>query len=147
VPLRPPGSSRIATAVLVAVALACSSEETAVDAPSPPAAAAVPAPAAAATGGVSAAAEATQIFAQRCVTCHGAAGAGDGPASAGLTPRPRNLQDPEWQKAVSDEHIEQIIQYGGAAVGRSPMMPGNPDLMSKPEVVAALRQHVRELAK
>lgn len=87
------------------------------------------------------------MFEQRCSTCHGVSGAGDGPASAGLTPRPRNFTDPEWQKSVTDEHIEQIIQYGGAAVGRSPMMPSNPDLTSKPDVVAALRQHVRELSK
>lgn len=90
--------------------------------------------------------EAKQIFATRCFTCHGPAGAGDGPGSAGLTPPPRNLQDPAWQESVSDEHIEQIIQYGGAAVGRSPAMPGNPDLMSKPDVVAALRAHIRGLA-
>lgn len=38
------------------------------------------------------------------------------------------------------------MKFGGAAVGRSPSMPGNPDLMSKPEVVAALVAHVRSLA-
>ena len=57
------------------------------------------------------------------------------------------LQDSAWQKSVSDEYIEQILQYGGAAVGKSPAMPANPDLMSKPAVVAALRAHVRSLAK
>ena len=46
-----------------------------------------------------------------------------------------------------DEYIEQIVQYGGAAVGKSAAMPANPDLMSKPAVVAALRAHVRALAK
>jgi hypothetical protein len=48
---------------------------------------------------------------------------------------------------VSDEHIEKIVMYGGAAVGRSPTMPGNPDLMAKPEVVRALVAHVRGLAR
>ena len=62
-------------------------------------------------------------------------------------PRPRNLQDAAWQLSVSDEHIEKIVQYGGAAVGKSPAMPPNPDLMSKPEIVAALRAHVRALSK
>ena len=70
----------------------------------------------------------------------------DGPGSAGLVPAPRNLQDPEWQTSVTDEHIEKIILYGGAAVGRSPAMPANPDLMAKKPVVAALRQHIRGLA-
>jgi hypothetical protein len=32
-------------------------------------------------------------------------------------------------------------------VGKSPAMPANPDLMAKPEVVAALRAHVRGLAQ
>jgi mono/diheme cytochrome c family protein len=93
----------------------------------------------------SAVAEAEQIFAARCTPCHGASGAGDGPASSGLTPRPRNFHDEDWQTSVSDEHLERIIQYGGAAVGRSPAMPANPDLTSKPEVVAALRAHIRDL--
>jgi mono/diheme cytochrome c family protein len=116
----------------------------------PAAAPAAPAPAAAPAapaGGTSEAAraEADQIFTTRCVTCHGPKGAGDGPASAGLTPPPRNFQDPAWQASVTDAHIEQIVQYGGAAVGKSPAMPANPDLMSKPEVVTALREHVRAL--
>jgi mono/diheme cytochrome c family protein len=92
-------------------------------------------------------AEAEEIFATRCSTCHGASGAGDGPASAGLTPPPRNFQDPAWQASVTDEHIRQIIQYGGAAVGRSPAMPGNPDLTGKPEIVEALRAHLRGLGE
>jgi hypothetical protein len=91
------------------------------------------------------AAEADQIFAMRCTPCHGPQGRGDGPASAGLTPKPRNFSDATWQGSVTDEHIERIIQYGGAAVGKSPAMPPNPDLTSKPEVVAALRAHVRGL--
>jgi hypothetical protein len=63
--------------------------------------------------------------------------------SAGFNPRPRNLSDPAWQAEASDEHLEKIVQYGGAAVGKSPMMPPNPDL--KPEVVAGLREHIRSL--
>jgi mono/diheme cytochrome c family protein len=120
----------------------------------PPASVVTPAPGgppmaepAAAAPSASAGAEAEKIFSERCVTCHGASGGGDGPASAGLVPKPRNFQDAAWQKSVSDEYLAQIIQYGGAAVGRSAAMPPNPDLMSKPEVVAALAAHVRSLAK
>jgi mono/diheme cytochrome c family protein len=94
-----------------------------------------------------ASAEADQIFATRCTTCHGPLGAGDGPGSAALTPKPRDFRDAAWQDSVSDEHIEKIVMYGGAAVGRSPSMPGNPDLMSKPDVVRALVAHVRGLAR
>jgi mono/diheme cytochrome c family protein len=92
-----------------------------------------------------AAREAEQVFATRCFTCHGAKGEGDGPGSAALVPKPRNFTDPAWQTSVTDNHIAKIIQYGGAAVGKSPTMPGNPDLMGKPEVVAALVAHVRSL--
>jgi len=88
-----------------------------------------------------------QIFETRCYTCHGMKGLGDGPGSAALTPKPRNFTDPAWQASVSDDHINKIILYGGAAVGRSPMMPGNPDLIAKPEIVAALVQHVRSLGQ
>ncbi len=90
--------------------------------------------------------EAREVFATRCTPCHGPRGAGDGPASAGLTPPPRNLQDKAWQGQVSDEHLERIIAYGGGAVGRSPAMPPNPDLADKP-VVKGLRQHIRALAE
>jgi mono/diheme cytochrome c family protein len=90
-------------------------------------------------------AEATQVFSTRCTPCHGERGAGDGPASSGLTPRPRDFRDSAWQASVDDQHIQQIIQYGGAAVGRSPAMPPNPDLQAKPEVVTALCDHIRSL--
>jgi len=84
------------------------------------------------------------IFQQRCSTCHGTAGKGDGPASATLNPRPRAFGDKEWQKSVTDEHIEKIIKEGGAAVGKSPLMPPNPDLVDKPEVIKGLRSLVRQ---
>lgn len=90
-------------------------------------------------------AEATSIFATRCTPCHGPGGKGDGPASAGLTPKPRNFTDAQWQTTVTDEHLEKIIQFGGSAVGKSPAMPSNPDLMSKLDVVSALRSYVRSL--
>jgi cytochrome c553 len=88
-------------------------------------------------------AEASQIFAGRCTPCHGANGAGDGVAAAALTPRPRNFHDATWQASVNDQHIETIIRLGGAAVGKSAVMPGNPDLVAKPAVVAALRTMIR----
>lgn len=91
--------------------------------------------------------EAQEIFATRCTPCHGPSGAGDGPGSAGLTPPPRNFTDAAWQKSVTDQHIETIIKFGGMAVGKSPAMPPNPDLMAKPEVVSALRQVVRGFKK
>jgi len=90
--------------------------------------------------------EADTVWATRCTTCHGAGGKGDGPAGAALTPKPRDLSSAEWQKGVTDAHIEKVILEGGQAVGLSMMMTANPDLASKPDVIKALRAHVRGLA-
>jgi len=138
-------SGKVWGGLALALVLGCGGEETG-GAASPPAArggqSAARAPAA---PQLSAATEAAQIFSTRCVTCHGPKGAGDGPGSASLTPPPRNFQDPAWQAEVDDAHIANIIQFGGAAVGRSLTMPGNPDLTGKPEVVEALVVLIRNL--
>jgi mono/diheme cytochrome c family protein len=91
--------------------------------------------------------EAQQIFSTRCAACHGPDGRGDGPGAASLNPKPRNYHDAAWQATVKDDEIEKAIVYGGAAVGKSPAMVGNPDLGDKPMVVAALREIVRNFGK
>lgn len=108
-----------------------------------------PAQVPASTGTITAAdrEQAGQLFSTRCATCHGAEGRGDGAGGAALKPGPRNFHDVEWQKATSDETIEQAIVYGGAAVGKSPAMVPNPDLQAKPGVVKALREKVRSFGK
>lgn len=141
----------VLAAMLVAcwwmLASGCGGQETASEPDrSEPAKSSAPAPRPAPAAAPGAAEAAREIYATRCVTCHGATGAGDGPGSAALDPPPRDFRDAAWQSSVDDAHIEQIIQYGGAAVGRSPAMPGNPDLAAKPEVVAELRAYVRSLA-
>lgn len=106
----------------------------------PPAADPAPAAAPASTGDPVATAK--QIFSQRCVPCHGSTGQGDGPASASLNPKPRKYADPAWQASVTDDYIVKIIQFGGAAVGKSAAMPNNPDL-NDPAVLAALKDLIR----
>lgn len=91
--------------------------------------------------------EAKGIFAMRCATCHGATGLGDGAAAVAMNPKPRSFADAEWQKTITDEQIEQIIVGGGPATGKSPLMPPNPDLATKTDVVKALRVMVRDLGK
>jgi mono/diheme cytochrome c family protein len=102
-----------------------------------------PAPATSAGAG---AAKAKEIYATRCTPCHGTEGRGDGVASAGLTPKPRNFHDATFQAEATDEHIQKIIQYGGAAVGKAAAMPGNPDLTDA-AVIAGLKDVVREFGK
>lgn len=45
-----------------------------------------------------------------CVSCHGRAGAGDGPQAALY--QPRDLGDPEFQAQVSDQQLLESIQKG-----------------------------------
>ena len=80
------------------------------------------------------------------MVCHGAGGHGDGPGAAALNPKPRNYTDAAWQKSISDEAIAKIIVSRGAAVGKSPSMPANPDLASKPSVVSGFVSIVRSFA-
>lgn len=112
-----------------------------------PAAPAAEAPAAPVAVSAEARAEADQIFTSRCVACHGPTGSGEGPTAAALNPKPRNFHDPAWQQSVTDAHLEKIIVAGGPAVGKSPLMPPNPDLQGKPQVVAALREKIRAFGK
>lgn len=68
---------------------------------------------------------------------------GDGPGAAALDPKPRNYVDATWQASVTDEQISKVIVLGGAGAGKSPNMPANPDLESKPAVVEQLVKQVR----
>jgi len=78
-----------------------------------------------------------------CVSCHGKKGAGDGIAAGALAVKPRSFGDQDWQKSVTDEHLTKVIVEGGKAAGKSELMPANPDLADKPEVVKALISKIR----
>jgi mono/diheme cytochrome c family protein len=68
-------------------------------------------------------------YVQFCSTCHGMAGAGDGPASAGLVPKPAHHNDGAYMNALSNEHLVKVITEGGLAVGKSiGMAPWGPVL-------------------
>ena len=86
--------------------------------------------------------EAEALFRSLCSTCHGTEGRGDGPGASEAI-QPRSFADAEWQASVSDERIRTVITLGGAAVGLNPAMPAQPQLKSKPEVLAALVDIVR----
>ena len=60
-----------------------------------------------------------RIFEKRCVMCHGATGKGDGIRAMSLAVRPANLSISK----MSEAEQARIIERGGAAVGRSPLMP------------------------
>jgi mono/diheme cytochrome c family protein len=88
-------------------------------------------------------AEAQKVWTDKCVTCHGDRGLGDGPGAAVLNPKPRTFRDPKWQMQTKDDRIAKVIVEGGASVGLSKDMAPNPELKDKPEVVAELVKKVR----
>jgi mono/diheme cytochrome c family protein len=91
--------------------------------------------------------EAQAYYTARCVECHGATGAGDGPSADSFNPRPRNETDLAWQASVTDEQIREIIFRGGKRLGKSPAMPSNVRLRERPEVLDGLVQIVRSFGK
>ena len=94
-------------------------------------------------GDPAAVAEAQKVWKDKCVTCHGDRGLGDGPGAAALDPKPRTFKDPKWQMQTNDERISKVIVEGGASVGLSANMAPNPELKDKPAVVAELVKIVR----
>ncbi|MEN9722047.1 MAG: hypothetical protein RJB38_33 [Pseudomonadota bacterium] len=53
------------------------------------------------------------LFEQQCVACHGAAGKGDGPAGAGLNPKPRNLTvAAEWKNGRKPTAVFKTLTQG-----------------------------------
>jgi mono/diheme cytochrome c family protein len=91
--------------------------------------------------------QADSLYSERCTTCHGSNGDGKGPSAEYMSPPPMNFHDIKWQKSVSDAQIAKAIVYGGASVGLSESMPGNPDLEHQPKVVTALVRYIRKLAR
>jgi mono/diheme cytochrome c family protein len=120
---------------LAALGLACGSGEPAAApgpapapaAPAPAASAPAPAPAAPApaeppAASVADASRGAAHYQTLCASCHGPRGAGDGPAGAGLDPKPARHDDGAYMNALSNEHLFRVIKEGGAAVGKSPLM-------------------------
>lgn len=91
--------------------------------------------------------EAQDLFLGRCASCHGYEGRGDGPQVGDLKARPRDLSRFEWQRGVTDDQLRTLIVRGGAAVGKSDEMPGNPDLAARTPVLDGLVATVRGLAR
>ncbi|OGG45204.1 MAG: hypothetical protein A3F84_07495 [Candidatus Handelsmanbacteria bacterium RIFCSPLOWO2_12_FULL_64_10] len=83
-----------------------------------------------------------RVFTRYCAVCHGAEGAGDGFNAYNLNPKPRDLNDAQFQRAVSDEWLAEVIAQGGRGVSRSPLMPAWGHTLTKGrvrEVVAFIR--------
>ena len=62
------------------------------------------------------------IYKEYCMQCHGAAGKGDGPAASTLEPKPAIHANIAFDQ-VPAEYLYNMINYGGAAMGKSANMP------------------------
>lgn len=63
------------------------------------------------------------LYDQHCASCHGSGGKGDGAAAAALNPKPQDLTNKSFMAGVKDQQLFDAIKNGGAAVGKSPLMP------------------------
>jgi len=62
-----------------------------------------------------------RVFAQRCATCHGPAGRGDGQNAYNLRPPPPDFQESLAKLSGADRRA--VIEGGTAALDRSPLCP------------------------
>lgn len=67
------------------------------------------------------------LFQQKCVTCHGPNGEGNGPAGMYLTPKPRNFKADAFKKGDDPAHVYEAISQGLA----NSAMPAFSDLSAQ----------------
>jgi mono/diheme cytochrome c family protein len=82
-----------------------------------------------------------KLYETRCAVCHGPDGKAATPAAQALNPKPRDHTDGAYMNALSNEHLAKIIKEGGAAVGKSPLMPPQADFNAQQleDVIAFVR--------
>lgn len=83
-------------------------------------------------------AQGKRIFYQDCVWCHADATPAGPSNRSNLTPIPPLLNDGATLNAESDEYMQNIIALGGAAVGKSAMMPPYGQTLSAEEIRSAI---------
>jgi len=79
-------------------------------------------------------------FGINCASCHGMAGAGDGPAAAALNPKPRNFTEGYWRYGGGLARVTRTISEGSPGTAMS-AFPGLPL-----EDRVAIAHYVRSLA-
>lgn len=61
-----------------------------------------------------------QIFATNCATCHGAQGAGDGPAASALNPKPTNMAEGPFKHGGDFEGWKNVVANGVPGTAMAP---------------------------
>ena len=81
------------------------------------------------------------LYEDRCASCHGSGGKGDGPAGKMLQPAPQSFATA--LKGKTDDYLKKVIKEGGAAVGKSASMPASSDLSD--DQVKSLADYIKHL--
>jgi cytochrome c553 len=84
-------------------------------------------------------------YATYCAPCHGAAGDGDGPLAKMLLPRPARHSDAAFMNALSDDYLFRLLEAGGPAFGKSPLMGAWGKILSE-QRIRDLVAYMRRLA-
>ncbi len=79
-------------------------------------------------------AQGKRIFYQQCVWCHADATPAGPSNRSNLTPVPPLLNDGAVLNAESEENMRNIVTLGGAAMGKSAMMPPYGRMLSAEEI-------------
>lgn len=72
------------------------------------------------------------LFQANCSSCHGSAGKGDGPAAAGLNPKPKNLS--QNQAGLDDGYLYWRISEGGLMEPFNSVMPAWKGLLDEKQI-------------
>jgi mono/diheme cytochrome c family protein len=75
-----------------------------------------------------------RIYGERCSACHGADGAGDGPAAAALDPRPRNFRDQQFWEGRPRTQVRLVVEHGRPGT----MMAGFKGVLTPEEIDAVV---------
>lgn len=116
--------------VVTALFSGCKDSGTETSAPTAPPVVSQPAPAAPEIG------RGKVVFMTYCAVCHGEKGMGDGPAGAGLSPRPLNFTiKSAWMTYNNDEATMKVIRAGGyVGMGRPSAMPAFGQVLTEQQI-------------
>jgi len=101
--------------------------------------------------------EGAHLFSVACASCHGASGQGDGPAAAGLSPRPASFHSDEVMGTLTPFKAQSVIRFGVKGTAMVPFDAFDEKqrwalafyvftLRQPPCDHAAIRMHLDELA-
>ncbi|MFQ5650014.1 MAG: c-type cytochrome [bacterium] len=75
-----------------------------------------------------------RLYDHYCAVCHGFEGKGDGFNAYNLDPRPKDMTEESYLKAVTDKWLIEAISEGGRGVKRSTLMPSYENTLSREQV-------------